>query len=154
MGKRVSVINYETDCNLRTEIKYGPASCIITFSTLSYKFIINYSRCHWMQRSLEDSACNFKQNRVDRLTYIPLKLSENLWSYLMNPFHAFGLFLYALKLPKNLWYSDVFRVYRKRPVAEYELTPRNLPSESCSVGSAPNLIKSMVISRRPCLIKQ
>ena len=36
---------------------------------------------------------------------------------LINPFHAAGLFLYLLKTSENIWFSDVFRGYRKRPVA-------------------------------------
>ena len=35
---------------------------------------------------------------------------------LLNPFHAYCLFLYLLNTSKNLWFSDVFRGYRKRPV--------------------------------------
>ena len=35
----------------------------------------------------------------------------------INPFHATGLFWYPLKTSENLWFSDVFRGYRKRPVA-------------------------------------
>ena len=34
-----------------------------------------------------------------------------------NPFHATNLFLYPLKTSENLRFSDVFRGYRKRPVA-------------------------------------
>ena len=33
-----------------------------------------------------------------------------------NPFHVTGLFRYPLKISGNLWFSDVFRGYRKRPV--------------------------------------
>ena len=33
-----------------------------------------------------------------------------------NPFHATGLFLYPLDSSGNLWFSDVFRGYRKRPI--------------------------------------
>ena len=42
-----------------------------------------------------------------------------LWNgvYFLNPFHATGLFRYPLKISENLWFSDVFREYRKRPVA-------------------------------------
>ena len=36
---------------------------------------------------------------------------------LFNPFDATGLFLYPLKISKNIWFSDVFRGYRKRPGA-------------------------------------
>ena len=32
-------------------------------------------------------------------------------------FHATGLFRYPLKTSENLWFSDVFRGYRNRPVA-------------------------------------
>ena len=34
-------------------------------------------------------------------------------SKLLNPFHTTGFFLYPLKTLENLWFSDVFRVYRK-----------------------------------------
>ena len=36
---------------------------------------------------------------------------------LLNPFHATGLFLCLLKTWENLWFSDIFRGHRKRPVA-------------------------------------
>ena len=39
----------------------------------------------------------------------------------INPFHATGLFLYFSKISENLWFSDVCRGYRKRPVALNEL---------------------------------
>ena len=35
----------------------------------------------------------------------------------VNPLHATDLFLYPLKTSKNLWFTDVFRGNRKRPVA-------------------------------------
>ena len=35
----------------------------------------------------------------------------------MNPVPATGLFLYTLKTSENQRFSDVFRDYRKRPVA-------------------------------------
>ena len=38
-----------------------------------------------------------------------------------NPLHDKGLFLYPLKTSENLCFSDVFRGYRKRPVAWYGL---------------------------------
>ena len=36
---------------------------------------------------------------------------------LVNPFHATGLFQYLLKTTESLWFSDVFRGYRKKQVA-------------------------------------
>ena len=35
----------------------------------------------------------------------------------LDSFNATGLFLYPLKTLKNFWFSDVFKGYRKRPVA-------------------------------------
>ena len=37
------------------------------------------------------------------------------WDEVGSPFHATCLFLHPLKISKK-WFSDVFRVYRKRPV--------------------------------------
>ena len=35
----------------------------------------------------------------------------------LNSFHATGIFQYPLKTSENLWFSDVFRGYWKRPMA-------------------------------------
>ena len=43
-----------------------------------------------------------------------------------NPFHASGLFLYSLKTLENHWFSNVFRGYRKGPVALNVLTSISL----------------------------
>ena len=37
-------------------------------------------------------------------------------------FHATCLFMYSLRSPGNLWFSDVFRGYRNRPVTCNELS--------------------------------
>ena len=39
-----------------------------------------------------------------------------------NPIHVTSLFLYPLKISKNLWIPDVFRGYRKRLVTLNKLT--------------------------------
>ena len=46
----------------------------------------------------------------------------SLWEfpYVINyvdKFHATGFFLYPLKTSENVWYSDIFWGYGKRPVA-------------------------------------
>ena len=46
-------------------------------------------------------------------------LNDSLW--FINPFHQTGLFLYPLKTSENLWFSVVFRGYRKRSVVWNEL---------------------------------
>ena len=33
-----------------------------------------------------------------------------------NPFHVIGFFLHPMKILESLWFSDVFRGYRKRPL--------------------------------------
>ena len=45
--------------------------------------------------------------------------------YLFNPCHVTGLFLYTLKTSENQRFSDVFRGYRKRPVAWNRLMRRS-----------------------------
>ena len=42
---------------------------------------------------------------------------SNSFHHSFNLFHATGLSRYLLKTPENLWFSDVFREYRKTPVA-------------------------------------
>ena len=56
--------------------------------------------------------------------YLDTRYIRNIRSFktqvcqlLLNPFHATGFFLYLLKASENLWFSDVFRGYRKRTVA-------------------------------------
>ena len=46
---------------------------------------------------------------------------KKIVSNLFNPFQATGLFLYPLKTSGNQRFSDVFRGYKKRPVAWNEL---------------------------------
>ena len=50
--------------------------------------------------------------------------------FLFNSFHATGLFLYLLKTSENLWFSDVFRRYRKRPMAPNGLMKKRNQSEN------------------------
>ena len=40
----------------------------------------------------------------------------------LNPFHGAGLFPYPLKTSENLWFSFVFRWYKKRLAVRYWLT--------------------------------
>ena len=48
----------------------------------------------------------------------------------INPFHATGLFRYPLKTSENQSFSDVFRGYRKRPVAWNGLNVGNISKPS------------------------
>ena len=47
------------------------------------------------------------------------KISESLITFgiRLNPFNATGLLRYSLKTSENRRFSEVFRGYRKRPVA-------------------------------------
>ena len=47
--------------------------------------------------------------------FFPLSIKLRL--ILINLFNVTGFFLYPLKTWENLWFSDVFRGHRKRPVA-------------------------------------
>ena len=46
---------------------------------------------------------------------------EILATEILSPLHITGLFLNPLKILENLWFSDVFRGYRKGPVARNRL---------------------------------
>ena len=45
------------------------------------------------------------------------RLRVTKYKDIINPSHNTGLFRYLLKTSENIWLSDVFRGYRKRPVA-------------------------------------
>ena len=47
--------------------------------------------------------------------------SSIIWIKLVKPFHATGLLLYPPKTPENQKFSDIFKGYRKRPVAGNKL---------------------------------
>ena len=48
-----------------------------------------------------------------------------VFALFLNLFYATGLFLYPLSV-ENLWFSDVFRGYRKKPVEWNGLMPQQL----------------------------
>ena len=65
----------------------------------------------------------------------------------INPFHAIGLFLYPLETLKNLWFPDVFRGYKKRPMVWNGLNFNNITSLiSWNVLTTLHLSKHKVIS--------
>ena len=50
--------------------------------------------------------------------WMTLKIVQNNYSHFrINTFHATGLFWFPLKTSENQSFSDVFRGYRKKPVA-------------------------------------
>ena len=70
---------------------------------------------------------------------------KGLRTPIIKPFHATDLFLYPLKISKNLWFSDVFKGYRKRSVACNGLikhlaviTGRNVAVNIHPIGSSYN----------------
>ena len=44
-----------------------------------------------------------------------------MWKIVSNPFYVTGLFLYLLNTSENPWFPNVFRGFRKKPVAWNEL---------------------------------
>ena len=44
-------------------------------------------------------------------------VGKYLFKVVSSPFHSTGRSLYPLKILENLWFSDVLRGYRNRPVA-------------------------------------
>ena len=50
-----------------------------------------------------------------------IEIKKNIDTKWIKPVYANGLFPYPLKSSENLWFSDVFRGYRKRPAAWFGL---------------------------------
>ena len=72
------------------------------------------------------SIVDFEQVSICWVCYEKFPPEEELYTKLqclrkcnedLNPFHSTCLFLYPLKTSENLWFSDVFRGYRKRSVS-------------------------------------
>ena len=57
--------------------------------------------------------CFYRRNRF-YLRFLQIFVQE--LSVSVDPLHVTGLFLYALKISENIWFPDVFRGYRKKPV--------------------------------------
>ena len=57
------------------------------------------------------------QKKCRLLHYKKYELSNLYFLEIFIPFHSTSLFAYSLKILKKLSFSDVFRRYRKRPVA-------------------------------------
>ena len=68
-----------------------------------------------------------------------------------NFFHTTDLFQYPLKASENQRFSDVFRVYRKRPVAWNTLKTCKIQDNCGSFGSAVNK-RDFVDHRHPCFL--
>ena len=75
-----------------------------------------------------------RKNSVSRSKYYNVQKS-------INPFHTTCLFVYLLKTSGNFWFFDVFKGYRKRPVAWNGLTmiqsikryrEKGLPRNTCT----------------------
>ena len=58
-----------------------------------------------------------KKLKQKNATFVVNLSRKFLFHLRFNSFRAIGLFLYPLKTSQTLWFSDVFRGYRKRPVA-------------------------------------
>ena len=100
-----------SDLCLGTNFKYFTV-CIAVLQKSCYRHYsceILISGWLWKQSSLLPNASSFTCHTREELQY-----SISLWA---NPFHATGLFRCSRKTLENLRFSDVFRRYRKRPVA-------------------------------------
>ena len=91
----------------------------LLYSSLCYirknKHIQNPTE-HLRWSSLLRTLCNygiFRRRIYSKHSLVQTRVCQ----LLLNPFHDTPLFLYLLKTSENLWFSDVFRGYRKRPLA-------------------------------------
>ena len=77
---------------------------IISFNTTRVNFTTKYD--------------SFKWQSIGNINSV---IAKSILSYSMNWNQATNLLLHPLNKSENLWFSDVFRGYRKRPVAWNEL---------------------------------
>ena len=87
---------------------YPRICCFVTMNQQQRYYVINLQK-GWL------SSLNvfYRRNRF-YLRFLQIFVQE--LSVSVNPLHVTGLFLYALKISENIWFSDVFRGYRKKPV--------------------------------------
>ena len=65
--------------------------------------------------SLKNTITWIHRSKIKTLQYF--LINKFITIRFINPFHATGLFRKPLKTSENLWFSDVFKGYQKRPVA-------------------------------------
>ena len=75
-------------------------------------FISIFTTCSWTLKPWPSNNCKESSTLLGKLG-----IECYLWhlNLIFNPFYAPSVFLYPLKT-ENLWFSDVFKGYRKRPV--------------------------------------
>ena len=95
--------------------------CNVAIFVLVIVFIIvvSFKACKKLQKNCQCSLFCFSvvNTSVDFLSHFSRHFSDILLWFILfvNPFHVTGVILYPLKTSENLWFSDIFRGYRKRP---------------------------------------
>ena len=82
-----------------------------SFSFISIFLVLPKKKNNWRMTAFIKHSAIYHKERWNKYSYV-------------NPFHATGQFLYPLKILEDLWFSDIFRGYRNRPVASNELMCR------------------------------
>ena len=87
----------------------------ISKNITSYTFLLVFKIVESLQCILTVSFCHVYASDVCPLHmnyFNYFELNHCLLNF--NPLNATGRFLYPLKTSENLWFSDVFKEYRKR----------------------------------------
>ena len=87
---------------------YFSFSFISIFLVLPKNFLYCQKKNNWRMTAFIKHSAIYHKERWNKYSYV-------------NPFHATGQFLYPLKILEDLWFSDIFRGYRNRPVVSNEL---------------------------------
>ena len=90
---------------------YSNHEFLIILNYFKQTYVINFvATCH-------TPSPNPKKIKTKNATFVVNLSRKFLFHLPFNSFRAIGLFLYPPKTSQTLWFSDVFRGYRKRPVA-------------------------------------
>ena len=99
---------------------------VVIFVLVVFIIVVGFKACKKLQKNCQCSLFCFSvvNTSVDFLSHFSRHFSDILLWFILfvNPFHVTGVILYPLKTSENLWFSDIFRGYRKRPVAWNGLT--------------------------------
>ena len=112
-------INWVVFCNV-----------VIFVLVIVFIIVVSFKACKKLQKNCQCSLFCFSvvNTLVGFLSYFSRLFSDILLWFILfvNPFHATGVILYPLKTSENLWFSDIFRGYRERPVTWNGLTQTRL----------------------------
>ena len=117
-------------CEVRSD-NSNPA--LIRAQTFTYQGVRNISFSKYFGYVLNEWSLSVQMNSWSEFQKFQPKIllmSKFTTMNFINPFHANGSFLYALKMSENLWFSGGFKGYRNEPLTWNNLVIKASKSQS------------------------